>query len=137
MKKNEKYNFDNVHWYNMSLKQYVYFFYYCLELLDMFFGISINARCNSVWSICSIESVQDFFIKLDIKPYVKSCHRQTCWSYEQPPQTSQNLYFQGHFSVLKIGPTFPKKKYEEYLTRRPTFKKKCFWKFWFLRYFIS
>ena len=28
----------------------------------------------------------------------------------KPPQTSQNLYFQGHFSVLKIGPTFPKKR---------------------------
>ena len=52
-KMNEKYNFDNVHWYNMSLKQYVYFFYYCLEVLDMFFGIDINARCNSVWSICA------------------------------------------------------------------------------------
>ena len=45
--------------------------------------------------------------------------------------------FQSHFSVLKIDQIFLKKKfYEEYLTRRQTFIKKCFWKFWFLRYFI-
>ena len=69
--------------------------------------------------------------------FTKSCHRQTYQNYEQPPWTSQNSYFQSHFSVLKIGWIFPKKKfYEEYLTRRPTFIKKCFWKFWFLRYFI-
>ena len=38
--------------------------------------------------------------------------------------------------MFKIGRIFPKKKfYEEYLTRRPTFIKKCFWKFWFLKYF--
>ena len=28
----------------------------------------------------------------------------------KPPWTSQNLYFQSHFSVLEIGPMFPKKK---------------------------
>ena len=33
----------------------------------------------------------------------KSCHHQIYQNYEQPPQTSQNLYFQSHFSVLKIG----------------------------------
>ena len=59
--------------------------------------------------------------------FTKSCHRQTYQNYEQPPRTSQNLYFQSHFSVLKIGRIFPKKIfYEEYLTRRPTFIKKCF-----------
>jgi hypothetical protein len=42
--------------------------------------------------------------------FTKSCHRQTYQNYEQPPQTSQNLYFQSHFSVLKIGWIFPKKK---------------------------
>ena len=57
--------------------------------------------------------------------FTKSCHRQTYQNYEQSPQTSQNSYFQSHFSVLKIGRIFPKKKfYEEYLTRRPTFIKK-------------
>ena len=35
--------------------------------------------------------------------FTKSCHRQTCQNYEQPPRTSQNLYFQSHFSILKIG----------------------------------
>ena len=34
--------------------------------------------------------------------FTKSCHRQIYENYEQPPQTSQNLYFQSHFSVLKI-----------------------------------
>ena len=59
--------------------------------------------------------------------FTKSCHRQTYQNYEQPPRTSQNSYFQSHFSVLKIGRIFPKKNfYEEYLTRRPTFIKKCF-----------
>ena len=28
---------------------------------------------------------------------------QTCLNYEQPPRTFQNLYFQRHFAVLKIG----------------------------------
>ena len=35
--------------------------------------------------------------------FTKSCHRQTHQNYEQPPQTSQNSYFQSHFSALKIG----------------------------------
>jgi hypothetical protein len=57
--------------------------------------------------------------------FTKSCHRQTYQNHEQPPRTSQNSYFQSHFSVLKIGQIFLKKKfYEEYLTMRPTFIKK-------------
>ena len=57
----------------------------------------------------------------------KLCHCQAYQNYEQPPRKSLNLYFQSHFSVLKIGRIFPKKKfYEEYWTRRPTFIKKCF-----------
>ena len=39
----------------------------------------------------------------------KSCHSQTYQNYEQPRQTSQNSYFQSHFSVLKIGQIFLKK----------------------------
>ena len=35
--------------------------------------------------------------------FTKLCHRQTYQNYKQPPQTSHNLYFQSHFSVLKIG----------------------------------
>ena len=87
--------------------------------------------------LCGVlDTVQDFLIKLSIKPcvhileisifFTKSCHRQTYQNYDQPPR-SQNLYFQSHLCVLKIGRIFPKKKfYEEYLTRRPTFIKKCF-----------
>ena len=69
--------------------------------------------------------------------FTKSCHHQTYKNYEQSSQTSQNLYFQSHFSVLKICFIFQKKNfYEEYSTRRPNFIKKCFWKFWFLRNFV-
>ena len=62
----------------------------------------------------TIKSVQDFLIKLDMKPcmyvcngnkhfFTKSCHRQTYQNHEQPPRTFQKLYLQSHFSVLKIG----------------------------------
>ena len=37
-------------------------------------------------------------------------HRQTYQNYEQPPEISQNSYFQSHFSVLKICLIYPKKK---------------------------
>ena len=43
--------------------------------------------------------------------FTKSCHCKTYQNYEQPPRTSQNSYFQSHFSVLKIGQIFPKKKF--------------------------
>ena len=57
--------------------------------------------------------------------FTKLSHRQTYQNYEQPPQTSQNWYFQSYFSLFKIGLIFPKKNfYEEYLTRRRTFIKK-------------
>ena len=46
--------------------------------------------------------------------FTKSCHHQTYQNYEQPPRTSQNLYFQSHFSVLKIGGIFPKKNSFDY-----------------------
>ena len=59
--------------------------------------------------------------------FTKLCHRQTYQNYDQPPRTSQNLYFQSQFSLLKIGRILLKKNfYEEYSTRRPTFIKKCF-----------
>ena len=55
--------------------------------------------------------------------FTKSHRCQTYQNYEQPPWTSQNSYLQSHFSVLKIGRIFPKKKfYEEYLTSWPIFK---------------
>ena len=59
--------------------------------------------------------------------FITLCHHQSYQNYEQSPGSSQNLYFQSHFSVLKIGRIFPKKIcYEGYLTGRPTFNKKCF-----------
>ena len=72
--------------------------------------------------------------------FTKSCHRQTYQNYEQPPQTSQNLSFQSHFSLLKIGQIFLKNVfYEEYLTRRQT-SINFFLKIWIFKictYFIS
>ena len=50
--------------------------------------------------------------------FTKSCHHQTYQNYEQPPQTSQNLYFQSHLPVLKVGRIFQKKIF---LNKRPTF----------------
>ena len=58
-----------------------------------------------------LESVQDFLIKLDMKPctyassgnkhfFTKSCHRQTYQHYEQPPRTSQNSLMHTWFHVL-------------------------------------
>ena len=47
--------------------------------------------------------------------FTKSCHHQTYQNYEQPPRTSQNLYFLSHFSVLKIGQIFPKNFFYEKL----------------------
>ena len=41
--------------------------------------------------------------------FSKPCHCQTYKNYQQPPGTSQNLNIQSHFSMLKIGRTFPKK----------------------------
>ena len=64
---------------------------------------------------------------VEISIFTKSCHRQTDQNYEQPPQTSQNLYFRNHFSVLKIDLIFQKKNiYEEFLIRRPIFIKMSF-----------
>ena len=68
-----------------------------------------------------LEPVQDFSIKLDGHEisyassrnkhfFTKLCHCQTYQNHEQPPQTSQNSYFQSHFSVLKFGLIFTKRK---------------------------
>ena len=32
--------------------------------------------------------------------FTKSCHRQTYQNYEEPPQTSQNSYFQSRWPLL-------------------------------------
>ena len=74
----------------------------------------------------SLESVQDFLIRLDMKPcmqlleisifFTKSCHHQAYQNHEQPSQTSQNSNFQSHFSVLKNWLNLSEKKfYEEYV----------------------
>ena len=42
--------------------------------------------------------------------FTKSCHCKTYQNDEQPPRTSQNSYFQSHFSMLKIAQICPKNK---------------------------
>ena len=65
----------------------------------------------------ALDTVQDFLIKLGIKPcihsyignkhfFTKSCHSQTYQNYEQAHQRLQNLYFQSHFSASKINGMF-------------------------------
>ena len=60
---------------------------------------------------CELETVQDFLIKLGLKPhtyaYIGNKHFSTTYqNYEQPPQRLQNLYFQSHFSASKIKGIF-------------------------------
>ena len=75
-----------------------------------------NGSATNLLDIKSLlESVQDLLIKCmhlsseNKHFFTKSFHRQTCQNYVQPPWTSQNWYFQNHFSLLKIGQIFPKK----------------------------
>ena len=42
--------------------------------------------------------------------FTKSCHHQTYQNYEQPPRTSQNLYFQSFF-CFKNWSTLSKEKF--------------------------
>ena len=61
--------------------------------------------------------------------FTTTCHCLTYQNHEQPPWTYQNLYFQSHFSVIKSGRIFSKKKfYEEYLPRRQLLQEKMFLK---------
>ena len=80
--------------------------------------------------LCTLDTVQDFLIKLGIEPqlhfFTKSCHRHTYQNYEQPPQNLQNLYFQSHFSASKINQIFLIFFGKEYLTWRSTFMNEIF-----------
>ena len=109
--------------------------YFCWDC--HFFGDNYFYR-----RVYSLDTVQDFLIKLVIKPclhlfkisisFTKSCHRQTYQNYEQPPQSLQNFYFQSNFLASKINFFF----YEEYMTRKSTFINEFFWKFWFSKFFV-
>ena len=75
----------------------------CFILLFKLRIDSKNLFIGTIGIAYTLESVQYFLIELDMKPcmclveisifFTKSCHRQTYQNYEQPPQTSQNLYF--------------------------------------------
>ena len=81
------------------------------------YSLTREAFCYILKAVCPVDTVQDFLIKLGIKPrlhtyienkhfFTKSCHRQTYQNYEQPPQSLQYLYFQSHFSASKIKGIF-------------------------------
>ena len=63
------------------------------------------------------QSVQNFLIKLQPCMHLveisifssKLCHHLTYQNYDQPPQTSQNPYFQSYFCVFRMVKSFRKK----------------------------
>ena len=59
---------------------------------------------------CELETVQDFLIKLGIKPFMHTLfHRQTYLNYDQTTWSFQSSDFQSHFSIRKIDGTFQRK----------------------------
>ena len=93
-----------------------------------------------------VESVEDFLIKLDMKPcmhIVETSIFSLKHVIVRLTKIMNNLLEHFRFCTFKIiflcsklDESFSKKIYEEYLTRRPTIIK-YFWKIGFLRYFIS
>ena len=94
-----------------------------------------------------LEPFQDFLIKLDMKPRmhlvkisVLSINNVTIRHTKIMKNLLEQLkilIFEVIFQRWKLVESFKKKFYEEYSTWRPTFIEIIFWKFWFLRYFIS
>ena len=93
-----------------------------------------------------VESVEDFLIKLDMKPcmhIVETSIFSLKHVIVRLTKIMNNLLEHFRFCTFKIiflcsklDESFSKKIYEEYLTRRPTIIKKTL-KNWILRYFIS
>ena len=81
---------------------------------------------------------QTTYASIENKHFItKSCHRQTYQSYEQHPQSLQNLFFQSLFLASKISQIFLNCFFcKEYLTSWSTFINEIFWKLWFLKYFV-
>ena len=93
-----------------------------------------------------LETVQDFFNKLDIKPLMHLLEI-SIFSLNNDlvrlTKIKNNLVkdlkiliFKVIFQCLKLVESFQKKFCEEYLIRRPTYINEIFWKLWFLKYFI-
>ena len=96
--------------------------------------------------VAPVETVQDFLIKLGIKPLMHQLEISIFSLYNDLVRLAKImnnlvkvlniLSFKVIFSVPKIGRIFPKKNVcEEYLIRRPTYINEFFWKPWFLKYF--
>ena len=93
-----------------------------------------------------VESVQDFLIKLDIKPLMHLLEKSIFSLNNHLVRLTKimnNLVkdlkirsFKVIFQYLKLVESFQKKICEEYLIRRPTYINEIFWKLWFLKYFI-
>ena len=94
----------------------------------------------------TVETVQDFLIKLDVKPLVHLL-KISIFSLNNDvlrlPKIMNNHVkdckirtFKVIFHCLKLVESFQNKICEEYLIRRPTYINKFFWKLWYLKYFI-
>ena len=78
-----------------------------------------------------------FLNKLGMKPCIHTVQISMPSSIGPTKITSNLLkHLKGHFSVLKNWLNLCQIFFYEYWTRRPTFTRKCFYKFWFFQHFI-
>ena len=109
--------------------------------------ISVTDNCIHKYVVkSSLESVQDVLIELDMKPcmhLVEISIFSLNHVIVRLTKIMNNLLehlkirtFKVIFLCQKLVESFQKKFYEEYSTRDKLLLKKCFWNFWFLRYFI-
>ena len=94
-------------------------------------------------SIYLVETVQDFLIKLDIKPpmhlleiSILSLNNDLVRLTKIMNNLVKDLKilsFKVIFQCLKLVESFKKKFCEDYLIRRPTYINEIFWKLWFLK----
>ena len=99
-----------------------------------------NKSCVAPFTARALDTVQDFLIKLGIKPCLHIL-KISIFSLnhvivrptkiiKQPLQSLQNLYFQSNFLASEINRIFRNFFFfcKEYLTRRSTFINEIFWK---------
>ena len=97
--------------------------------------------------LCVLDTVQDFLIKLGIKPRLHIVLKISIFSLNhvivRPTKIMNNLLnvckictFKFIFRHQKSTESFWIFFSEEYLNRRSTFINEIFWKLWFLQYFV-
>ena len=98
------------------------------------------------WGELRVETVQDFLIKLDIKPQVRLLEIsifslnndlvRLTKLMNNPVKDLKILRFKVIFKRLKLVNLSKKNFCEEYLIRRPTSINEIFWKLWYFKYSI-